>query len=254
MQDETLTKVCTKCGEAKELTAFHKDRSGRFGVTTRCKACTKLADAEKFARAAHGVADRVGCKNPTACKAKGASTCPPCTRAKLFADPHYVAKMNNARNAVMATEEYKIAASKRMAALYGDPEFAEANRRRSSERLTRLNENPEFRKKSSDRFKALHADDRFSEGLKERAALQMKALWEDVDFRKSVVERTREMNADTDFQKRRIAAVKIYHQNRRENEEFDAFMERMEAEAAEWEAANQTTTEEGDLNGTSDPR
>jgi len=33
------TKVCTKCGEEKELTEFHKKNRGKFGVRSHCKMC-----------------------------------------------------------------------------------------------------------------------------------------------------------------------------------------------------------------------
>jgi len=33
------TKVCTKCGEEKELTEFYKNKLGKFGVKSRCKIC-----------------------------------------------------------------------------------------------------------------------------------------------------------------------------------------------------------------------
>jgi len=35
------TKVCTKCGEEKELGEFSKNRSGKFGVRSHCKGCDK---------------------------------------------------------------------------------------------------------------------------------------------------------------------------------------------------------------------
>jgi len=33
------TKVCTKCGEEKELTEFYKKKDGKFGVASFCKVC-----------------------------------------------------------------------------------------------------------------------------------------------------------------------------------------------------------------------
>lgn len=33
------TKVCTKCGEEKEITEFHKQKRGKFGVRRVCKVC-----------------------------------------------------------------------------------------------------------------------------------------------------------------------------------------------------------------------
>ena len=35
------TKTCTKCGEEKELTEFHKDKDGKYGVKSRCKECIR---------------------------------------------------------------------------------------------------------------------------------------------------------------------------------------------------------------------
>jgi len=34
-------KVCTKCGEEKEVVEFPKDRSCKFGVSSRCKGCAR---------------------------------------------------------------------------------------------------------------------------------------------------------------------------------------------------------------------
>ena len=39
------TKVCTKCGEEKELTEFYKKKGGKFGVTSSCKICDKADQA-----------------------------------------------------------------------------------------------------------------------------------------------------------------------------------------------------------------
>ncbi|WP_300908340.1 hypothetical protein [Corynebacterium stationis] len=33
------TKTCTKCGEEKPVTEFHKQKRGKYGVTSRCKGC-----------------------------------------------------------------------------------------------------------------------------------------------------------------------------------------------------------------------
>lgn len=35
-----MTKRCTKCGEEKPLSSFHKERRSSDGVTARCKSCT----------------------------------------------------------------------------------------------------------------------------------------------------------------------------------------------------------------------
>jgi len=34
-----LTRSCTKCGENKPLDNFHKNGSGKYGVSQRCKPC-----------------------------------------------------------------------------------------------------------------------------------------------------------------------------------------------------------------------
>ncbi len=36
------TKTCTKCGEAKALRNFSKQKAGKFGVTSRCKNCVNV--------------------------------------------------------------------------------------------------------------------------------------------------------------------------------------------------------------------
>ena len=38
---EEQTKECTKCGQEKPLSGFHKDKSGRLGVKPQCKVCRK---------------------------------------------------------------------------------------------------------------------------------------------------------------------------------------------------------------------
>ena len=35
------TKTCSKCGEEKLLTEFHKDKKGKYGVHNRCKECKR---------------------------------------------------------------------------------------------------------------------------------------------------------------------------------------------------------------------
>jgi len=39
--NEEQTKECTKCGQEKPLSGFHKDKSGRLGVKPQCKVCRK---------------------------------------------------------------------------------------------------------------------------------------------------------------------------------------------------------------------
>ena len=38
---EKRMKKCNKCGETKELTEFHKDKSKKHGRDSKCKVCTK---------------------------------------------------------------------------------------------------------------------------------------------------------------------------------------------------------------------
>ena len=40
------TKTCTKCGEEKALTEFHKKKTGKYGVTSQCKECIREIDRE----------------------------------------------------------------------------------------------------------------------------------------------------------------------------------------------------------------
>ena len=35
------TKTCSTCGETKKVSEFHKNRTGKFGVDSRCKVCVK---------------------------------------------------------------------------------------------------------------------------------------------------------------------------------------------------------------------
>jgi hypothetical protein len=41
---EILTKVCSKCGEKKIFSEFHKDKKKSFGVSHVCKICKKKFD------------------------------------------------------------------------------------------------------------------------------------------------------------------------------------------------------------------
>lgn len=38
-----MTKICTKCGECKEMPEFHKNRASRDGFMARCKVCINTA-------------------------------------------------------------------------------------------------------------------------------------------------------------------------------------------------------------------
>lgn len=43
-----LSKTCTKCGESKTLDCFDIQRAGKFGVTSRCKTCTRKYSADHY--------------------------------------------------------------------------------------------------------------------------------------------------------------------------------------------------------------
>jgi len=45
-EKQATTKQCTKCGKTKPLTEFHKDKGGKYGVQSRCKACKNAAAAK----------------------------------------------------------------------------------------------------------------------------------------------------------------------------------------------------------------
>lgn len=36
-----MSKVCSKCNKEKDLSEFHKEKKGKFGVRAECKGCTK---------------------------------------------------------------------------------------------------------------------------------------------------------------------------------------------------------------------
>ncbi len=46
--DNLVQKTCTKCGEAKPLSAYYKQSAGKFGVTSRCKSCCSIIAAEHY--------------------------------------------------------------------------------------------------------------------------------------------------------------------------------------------------------------
>lgn len=57
-KQQAISKICTKCGEEKELEEFYKDSSGKYGRQAACKACAKEysrkhreANKEKIAEA-----------------------------------------------------------------------------------------------------------------------------------------------------------------------------------------------------------
>ena len=44
------TKTCTKCGEEKPVTEYHKQKRGKYGVTSKCKVCISEIDREYRSR------------------------------------------------------------------------------------------------------------------------------------------------------------------------------------------------------------
>lgn len=44
------TQTCTKCGEEKALTEFHKNKKGKYGVTSVCKNCKNEYDKKYYQR------------------------------------------------------------------------------------------------------------------------------------------------------------------------------------------------------------
>lgn len=46
------SKTCTKCGETKPLDEYYKDKGGKYGRRSNCKACAKAQEAEYNARPA----------------------------------------------------------------------------------------------------------------------------------------------------------------------------------------------------------
>ena len=58
----TETKRCTKCGEIKPLTEFHKDVKQRDGHRSWCRSCVKKNGADRRARGARTVGPFI-CQN-----------------------------------------------------------------------------------------------------------------------------------------------------------------------------------------------
>jgi hypothetical protein len=46
--EEAVTKRCTKCGVDKPLTAYGKQKGGRYGLHPRCKACRQAAERARY--------------------------------------------------------------------------------------------------------------------------------------------------------------------------------------------------------------
>jgi len=44
------TRVCTKCGETKPLSKFHKKPGGKDGRQSKCKSCVKIYDHERYVK------------------------------------------------------------------------------------------------------------------------------------------------------------------------------------------------------------
>ena len=50
MNEDTLTRKCSKCHETKQLSSenFYKKQSNKKGFSTVCKLCNKKKDAERY--------------------------------------------------------------------------------------------------------------------------------------------------------------------------------------------------------------
>lgn len=48
MKEEIVKKACTKCGEEKSLEEFNKQKLGKYGRRSKCKACRKELRKENF--------------------------------------------------------------------------------------------------------------------------------------------------------------------------------------------------------------
>jgi hypothetical protein len=66
----TTLKICTRCDIAKPLTAFNKEKRGKYGVGSKCRECQR--DMRDEARAAANAMDRDNTFK----------TCPVCTESK----------------------------------------------------------------------------------------------------------------------------------------------------------------------------
>lgn len=53
-----MLKICTKCGEGKELSEFGNQSSGKFGKRSTCKKCKKIND-ELYMKTKAGVVTRI---------------------------------------------------------------------------------------------------------------------------------------------------------------------------------------------------
>jgi len=52
------TKQCTKCGEVKPFSEYHKDKNKELGITSRCKPCSMI-DKYKSMRTKNGVVNTI---------------------------------------------------------------------------------------------------------------------------------------------------------------------------------------------------
>lgn len=50
MTEHSLSKKCTKCGEIKPLSEFHKRAASNDGLSPKCKECAKTATSEWYAK------------------------------------------------------------------------------------------------------------------------------------------------------------------------------------------------------------
>lgn len=88
MQNQSTHKECTRCGEWKHLSEYHKHKGGRLGLAASCKVCSKLKllDERKKnpERSRKWARDRQRNLKQLALKYKG-SKCSVCGYHKCFA-------------------------------------------------------------------------------------------------------------------------------------------------------------------------
>lgn len=54
----TASKRCTKCGEAKPLADFHKQKLGRYGVASTSKSCVRSRSKQYYEQNTKAISDR----------------------------------------------------------------------------------------------------------------------------------------------------------------------------------------------------
>lgn len=220
---EIITKCCTKCGVEKPLEAFANNKLGKHGKHARCRACFKQEDAEKYARQAEGVTYREGCFSPPSCSSKSHKLCKECTQKNAWLNVWARTLTTGLKGCGKCGKEKPLSAFPNDAsrALGVGPTCKECG---AEYMRNRRNNDPEFARKSR-------------ENNKEYYKL-------DTEFKAKKYEKKRHRYAtDEEYRLAIVDKARNYRLLRRENEEFEAFMARMEREEAEYETTNPTTTE-----------